>query len=207
MKGTNEMSRKTIIASIILALILISGIGIYIGLQMTKSSKLKMPKAYKTYKSNLGFSIDYPEYWLIKDHSKRHAVIDYQGGGLLLEIYNFDPQTQPNFPDERKMSVDVDYLRDHYGNPKNIKERVVFLMNTQAKIDVKKVDEFKVSGGEGFLINGKTRGGLFSKVGKEFEFGVFYLRYGGRNSLIYFIPRHVPSNKDYMDLLKAVKVY
>jgi hypothetical protein len=118
------MSRKIIIASIGLALVLVVGGGGYYFLshqpqivsqrQEAIESSNDLWKETKIYKNDyLGFSIEYPNNWYLEDYSKRQAAVGYIGGGLF-DLYNWDPNKFPEIPEEEMVQIDCWFFQDDY---------------------------------------------------------------------------------------------
>lgn len=205
------MSRKVIIASVVLIIILTTGAGVWyvVSRQLQgipqKQGATKVPtndlwQKTRVYKNDeFGFSFQYPKDWFLEEIPKGRR------GALLLAIYNWDPNKFPEIPEDKMIQIDCLFIPDAGGRPQNVKERIIFLMDTRAYVTVKNIiSEIDIVNGEIYLAHGITHGMLFSEAGKEYDIGTLYLAGRETNYLIYFVPKRLPDNREYYEFLKRI---
>jgi hypothetical protein len=205
------MSKEIIIVSIILAMILMVGSGVYLitgpkkqlaGLKTTitekpSSSNNDLWKETKIYKSNtFGFSIEYPKSWELNDYSRRVGNI----GGLLFELGKPYEASIDCFT-ETDLAIFIG--KEKYEKLSKEIDKLKFMMELDGIENLKIKKKIQVPGGNVYVIRGKSTTGGYGIIGKEYDYATFYNKL--RNSIVILIPRKI-SGKDYIKILGRIKI-
>jgi len=137
------MTRKIIIASIPLVLIL--GIGVVVWYGLSRQSQIVSPKPevkeYNIYVSKYGFSVSYPAKWYLLENWRETEIPESRKGWLAFTIANKDPMFYiPRGGD----SIEIffgDFVDDLKNAPSDIESKLEYFAR---KHGMRSIDELKI---------------------------------------------------------------